>query len=429
MLKIITVFCGIIFLIMYLSRNKTFNLSDTDARMYMATLSNNLFQGNNESNIQLEYKHGHVDETLNLTNDNSHHSKQISKHRSQQESNVVSDSRTVSTPGSQMKTILFWNECHNSYDYGIGLGSETLARHGCPVHQCTFTADKSQIETADAVVIHGLLPDLPTYRTENQIYVFHFFESPLRTTSRLSLLPKWQDVFNLTFTYMYDEETDIPASHGRVVRLPEPNPNAVPKLDEVRSKPKLVLWIVSNCRAYSGRMEYAKQLAQYVPVDIVGDCGNISCPLPKSSRTCIRQMAKDYMFYLAFENSYCEDYYTEKVINPLALGMVPITMGATNYSRFFPPDSYIDTRDFSPRQLAKKLLHLKEHVSEYMEYFKWRREYKLSGSLRPQGFCRLCEILHTVDYPYKSSFSMAQYWSAEKLCITKSEHLEQLGIS
>ena len=178
----------------------------------------------------------------------------------------------------------------------------------------------------------------------------------------------------------------------------------------------------------TGRMEYAMELAKYVPVDVMGRCGNLSCPLPKSSRTCIKKLAKDYMFYLAFENSYCEDYYTEKVINPLTLGMVPITMGATNYSRFLPPHSYIDTRDFSPRQLAHKLMYLKEHVDEYMEYFQWRQDYTFTGNLWHLGFCRLCEILHTTNYQYKSNFSMAQYWNADKLCSTKEEHLQQLGI-
>ena len=369
-----------------------------------------------------------IKETQNFTGDN-YNVEDVANPNSQNDSLESDISRLAISQDNAIKTILFWNSFHHQLDYGIGLGSEALASRGCPVDRCSFTVDKTQLQTVDAIIIDGFQSDLPQWRGENQIYVFHFFESPIRQMALLSDLPKWQDVFNLTFTYMYDEDTDISAGHGRAVRRPIPRAKALPQLDEIKRKTKMVLWIVSNCHPNSGRMEYAMQLKKHVQVDIIGYCGNMSCPLPRSSTTCIRQIAKDYMFYLSFENSYCKDYYSEKVIAPLARGMVPITMGAANYSRFLPPHSFIDSSDFSPRQLAQKLLYLKEHTDEYMKYFQWRQDYAVTGSLRPQGFCRLCEILHTTDYPYRSNFSMAQYWNAKTLCLTKEEHLKKLGIN
>ena len=416
MVKILCVICGIVVLYWNLSRYTTLTLLNKDAQLY----TNNV---HNESILQLE--DNDVNETMRLTNDNALSLEHVHKGLSHNGSLVLRDSHKIVSHVNTRKKILFWNEFYNSLTYGKK--TDILARRGCPVHQCSFTSDKSQLKTVDAVFIHGLQPDLPTERTENQIYVFHLFESPIRTTSRLSQLPKWQDVFNLTFTYMYDAETDISASHGRAMRRSKPNPRAVPSLQVIKKKTKLVLWIVSNCHPHSGRMEYAKQLAQYVPVDVVGRCGNLSCPLPKSPKTCIEKLAKDYMFYLAFENSYCKDYYTEKVTNPLAFGMVPITMGRTKYSKFLPPYSYIDANDYSPRQLAQKLLHLKNVTNDYMKYFQWREQYAMLWSIGV-GFCRLCKILHTTNYPYKSNFSLARYWDADKLCLTKSEHLAQLRI-
>lgn len=37
-----------------------------------------------------------------------------------------------------------------------------------------------------------------------------------------------------------------------------------------------------------------------------------------------------YKFVIAFENSACEDYVTEKLWRPLAVGVLPIYYGAPN---------------------------------------------------------------------------------------------------
>ena len=57
-------------------------------------------------------------------------------------------------------------------------------------------------------------------------------------------------------------------------------------------------------------MEYARELAKYIGVDIYGSCGTKRCP--RNSDQCFDMLNKDYKFYLAFENSNCKDYITEK---------------------------------------------------------------------------------------------------------------------
>ena len=47
--------------------------------------------------------------------------------------------------------------------------------------------------------------------------------------------------------------------------------------DMVRKKTKLVSWIVSNCWSSSHRETYVRQLMNYIPVDIMGECGSIYC--------------------------------------------------------------------------------------------------------------------------------------------------------
>ena len=70
-------------------------------------------------------------------------------------------------------------------------------------------------------------------------------------------------------------------------------------------------WFVSNCGARNGRLQYAKELQKYIEVDIYGSCGTKRCPRSQA-KNCFNMLNKDYKFYLAFENSNCRDYITEK---------------------------------------------------------------------------------------------------------------------
>jgi hypothetical protein len=49
---------------------------------------------------------------------------------------------------------------------------------------------------------------------------------------------------------------------------------------------------------------------RYIPVDIYGKCSNLSCA--RDGR-CWQMLGQKYKFYLAFENSNCKDYITEKL--------------------------------------------------------------------------------------------------------------------
>lgn len=73
----------------------------------------------------------------------------------------------------------------------------------------------------------------------------------------------------------------------------------------------MAAWFVSNCYARNGRQNYAQELKKHLQVDVYGSCGNLRCP--RFSGPCSDMLKKKYFFYLAFENSNCKDYITEKV--------------------------------------------------------------------------------------------------------------------
>ena len=51
-------------------------------------------------------------------------------------------------------------------------------------------------------------------------------------------------------------------------------------------------------------------------------------------------------FYLAFENSLCRDYITEKFWKVLSYNVVPVVLNGVNMTKVAPPHSYIDIKDF-----------------------------------------------------------------------------------
>ena len=60
----------------------------------------------------------------------------------------------------------------------------------------------------------------------------------------------------------------------------------------------------------------------------------------------LKLLGETFQFYLAFENSLCDDYVTEKFFNVLLADMIPVVMNGANMSSIAPKNSYIDLKDF-----------------------------------------------------------------------------------
>ena len=146
------------------------------------------------------------------------------------------------------------------------------------------------------------------------------------------------------------------------------------KKPKMKEKNKLIFWLVSDCETDNKREEYAKKLNNHIPVDIYGQCNwketsniTIERGTKKENKEAMSNLQNQYKFYLAFENSNCPDYITEKLWRILDSNIVPVVMGGGNYTRDAPQNSVINVNDFpSVKALADYLTYLTENpVSTY----------------------------------------------------------------
>ncbi len=105
--------------------------------------------------------------------------------------------------------------------------------------------------------------------------------------------------------------------------------------DRFAGKKGIAAWFVSNCKTASERETVATAIkASGVDVDVFGACGAKSCPRSDGDE-CWKMVERDYLFYLAFENSICNDYVTEKFFDALKRDVVPVVLGTSKFTTLF----------------------------------------------------------------------------------------------
>jgi len=296
------------------------------------------------------------------------------------------------------------------------------------------------------------------WRQTHQTFVYMTMESPLSHYSQYENRRHYATTtapFRFNWTMTYRRDSTLPRPYGFFQRIqsssntnqsyypiqfnPEPKflqynethflqhvlprkPQSFHNLATKRSKG--VAWIVSRCNTPSRREDYVAKLSEYIDVDIMGECGTIPCneSFHVSSNNkqnkkrindggtttnkvytdnCTTTVAREYKFYLAFENSFCQDYVTEKFFRHLSLSNVVIVLGGANYSTVAPPHSFLNVLDYSsPQALAFHLNKLDQNDSLYLSYFWWQDYYRVhtgSAADHASTMCRLCELLHNDD--------------------------------
>ena len=272
-------------------------------------------------------------------------------------------------------------------------------------HSCTFSHNQSMFMKSDVVFFSATLmgDEIPHSRPAGQRWVYFSRES----LHNYPIKPEFRFVFNHTMTY--HSHSDIPVPIGRTVRKDKPSHSNVTRL--MKKKTKLAAWMSSHCHTQSKRENMVSELNRYIKVDTYGTCGELECS--KVSPWCVDTMS-DYKFHLAFENSVCDGYISEKpwVALTQERNMVPVVYGAGSeaYEHALPPHSYIDVNRFdSVSQLAKYLQFLDREYELYMEYFDWKMNYDPIYNIDESA--RVCDYLHDTRYSGEHIIDLDAFYS------------------
>eukprot|EP00914_Ancora_sagittata_P002100 GHVO01004788.1.p1 GENE.GHVO01004788.1~~GHVO01004788.1.p1 ORF type:complete len:390 (+),score=6.48 GHVO01004788.1:223-1392(+) len=276
-------------------------------------------------------------------------------------------------------------------------------------YECTYTNDKEQLTSADVVLFRGRRLErtpLPTYRRSDQSWIFFEFEPPFKVWKGTNLT-RFNGVFNLTFTHSFKADMAYTLYLSRQCVRNHQQYEEYQSMDYTVNKTRAtpIAWMVSICRTQSRREDYVKELEKHIAVDVYGGCGDLKCGSNNLSTwekdNCDAALFNDrhsYQFYLAFENSLCEDYVSEKLWRLLKMNIVPIVLGAVDYSTILPKDTYINARDFrSPKELADFLKGVMSDKDVYNGYIRRKNALACHATVpyMPKQ-CFLCKRLHEI---------------------------------
>ncbi|XP_041969184.1 uncharacterized protein LOC121726034 [Aricia agestis] len=341
--------------------------------------------------------------------------------------------RKIDKLPKDMKYLLFWTPVEYAPLYYFKDGQRAFIDKNCSDINCYVTSDrnlfKGDLSRFDAIGFNGRTMyerrdsglELPSSRYSHQKYIYFNLESADNYPICNS---EWDGFFNWTATYRLDSDIPFPyiqiRNQGGEVVGPKRNmkwqeySDSEELIDYRQNKTKAVAWFVSHCSSRSGRKLFAnhiqKELKNYnLKLDIYGSCGPLKCP--RHTDHCMRMLERDYFFYLSFENSFSEDYVTEKLLTALQHDVVPIVLGGADYSRFLPPGSYLDALETSPRELAAKINDIMNSPSEYNKFFRWKTLYRYRDPSTTDSVCAMCAALHNHTLlTHRTSYTNFKHW-------------------
>ncbi len=327
------------------------------------------------------------------------------------------------------KVILLYTTL-NLEPYWHGAEESNLKNHfeRCPAKHCLITYDRGRLSKASAVLFHGQdmasdeayspssLSELQ--RNAKQYWVWVNQESP----ANIRVNKNYNNIFNWTATYHRKSDIFLPYFFYRRAQR-DRNSNNRQLQHLLKGKTKLVAWMVSDCGGL--RQDYVLELQKHVDVTVYGACSKNykqqGGHCIKHTKECKKEIRR-YKFYLAFENSICEDYITEKYWeNALMNNVVPIVMGSNYDATVAVPGSYIDAANFkSVKSLASYIMFLDKNDNEYLKYFDWMTKFEV---FEGRGlFCSICEKLHK-ERTQKIYSHLDKFWNEEKYCSSKKMSL------
>jgi hypothetical protein len=137
------------------------------------------------------------------------------------------------------------------------------------------------------------------------------------------------------------------------------------KKNALLNKTGFCSFVVSNPNS-SKRIDFFNKLSKYKKVDSGGRyLNNIGRPVENKLEFISR-----YKFNIAFENSSYPGYTTEKIIEPLLMGVVPIYWGNKLVTNDFNRNAFLNYNDFkNDEDLIEKIIELDNNDDSYAQMY------------------------------------------------------------
>jgi len=172
-----------------------------------------------------------------------------------------------------------------------------------------------------------------------------------------------------------------------------------PASEEIQIKKKFCAFVVSNPANFD-RIDFFRKLSEYKKIDSFGKVLNNAQieSLPGEHYLSLLKynhlLYKKYKFVISFENSYAKGYITEKLINVLAGGSVPIYRGADDIGTYFNLNRIVDFNHYgrSYINMIDKIIELDQDDAKYRTFVS---EPCLPGNTFPPGYEDLGHRLET----------------------------------
>lgn len=277
--------------------------------------------------------------------------------------------------------------------------------------------EKNDTAESDVIIFHGRkFPQrLRFNRPNGQIWIFAEHEPPYRGASN-----EWQGVANNSFnwTMTYNKlNTDIHLPYGEIRKIRTKADSDYTRA--FKRKTKTALLIMSHCNSPSNRMEYINILRRFIDVDVLGGCGTKwECGRHLVHDDCFQIMNK-YKFYLAFENSFCQNYFTEKVFENFNYDTIMVTRGGKNgeANKLLPTGTFISTDNFN--NASELGMYLKNMTTEtYINMLIHKDEYFSIGyqSMFHSAMCEICRRLNNIGTYTKEIHDIYNLMYDSNLC-------------
>jgi hypothetical protein len=304
---------------------------------------------------------------------------------------------------------------HNDGTFCLKWGHKYF-KEKCPLYNCEVTYDRDRLEESDLVVVSATSSmSEPDFMPPKEI---------------LDRLLKTRIVFLRIESMLSSGDYN-----GNAMYKWAPNPDFDPNFDYLATKTRFAFILTSHCETFSQRGVLIAEMRKYANVDVLGKCGNLTCGVKNNtlflkSRLCRQRLSREYMFALAFENSLCEDYITEKFFDNIGHDIVPVVYGHGGHDKWIPKSAYIDVRDFGRvEDLMAYLIYLSKNATAYNSYFKWR-QFIVPVDHQYQVYCDMCVKLNLETFygVANKTFNIRNTWNVKKKCLLpKFYHSDQNG--